>query len=130
MFHYYFYFNIVFLFIAISYLTIEHRSEITDELKPQIGNWLYGCDICQDVCPWNRKSPAAIDPTLQPRFANGTLDVEDVAAWTPEDYSKQLRGSAMRRVKLPVLKRNAEIVRANDDTNKRSTRCTSGAPVR
>jgi epoxyqueuosine reductase len=115
---------------CISYLTIEHRSEIADELKPLMGDWLYGCDICQDVCPWNRKSPAASDPALQSRFANGTLDVEEVAAWTPENYLKRLRGSAMRRVKLPVLQRNAEIVRANDDRKERSPGCTSGAPIR
>jgi len=97
---------------CISYLTIEHRTEIPAQIQPQMGNWLYGCDICQDVCPHNRKAPAATDPALAPRFPTGSLDVRDVLNWTDPQYTKTLRGSAMKRVKLPVLKRNAAIVAA------------------
>jgi epoxyqueuosine reductase len=103
---------------CISYLTIEHRDEIPAELQGQIGDWLYGCDVCQDVCPHNRHAPAAHDPALRPRFATGTLDVDEVLNWTEDQYRETLRGSAMKRVKLPVLKRNARIVAAN----------SSGAP--
>jgi epoxyqueuosine reductase len=98
---------------CISYLTIEHRGEIAPELQPRIGNWLYGCDICQDVCPHNRKAPAATDPALAPRFRSGTLDVTEIESWSDEEYRHRLRGSAMKRVKLPVLKRNARIVSNN-----------------
>lgn len=98
---------------CISYLTIEHRSEIPADLKSHISDWLYGCDICQDVCPHNNKAAPATDAALQPRFPTGTLDVRDVLNWSDDDYRKKLRGSAMRRVKLPVLRRNAQIVAEN-----------------
>jgi epoxyqueuosine reductase len=101
---------------CISYLTIEHRDEIPATLRPQIGDWLYGCDICQDVCPHNSKAPATIDSALVPRFPSGTLDVNEILSWSDEDFRSRLRGSAMKRVKLPVLKRNARIVAKNLDS--------------
>jgi epoxyqueuosine reductase len=98
---------------CISYLTIEHRNEIDASFAPAIGDWLYGCDICQDVCPWNSKAPAAEDESLQPRFLTGTLPLDDVLHWDDQTYRARLRGSAMKRVKLPILQRNASIVRQN-----------------
>lgn len=98
---------------CISYLTIEHRGEIPPEFHEPIGEWLYGCDICQDVCPWNRRAPAATDAALMPRFPTGTIDLRRVLEWSDEDYREALRGSAMKRVKLPVLERNAKIVERN-----------------
>lgn len=98
---------------CISYLTIEHRDDIPRELHAPIGDWLYGCDICQDVCPHNQKAPTATDPALQPRFRTGTLDAGAVLDWTDAEYRGALRGSAMKRVKLPMLQRNARIVSEN-----------------
>jgi epoxyqueuosine reductase len=98
---------------CISYLTIEHRGEIPPEYRDAIGDWLYGCDVCQDVCPHNRDVPYADDPALAPRLPSGSLDVRDVLAWTEDDYRARLRGSAMKRVKLPILQRNARIVADN-----------------
>jgi epoxyqueuosine reductase len=98
---------------CISYLTIEHRGEIPSELHAPIGDWLYGCDICQDVCPHNRRPPAAADPALRPRFATGSLNVDDVLNWTESDYRTAVKGSAMKRVKLPQLQRNARLVADN-----------------
>jgi epoxyqueuosine reductase len=99
---------------CISYLTIEHRGEIDANLKSQISDWLYGCDVCQDVCPHNAQAlPTATDPALRPRFGDGTVDVRDVLEWDTAAYAANLRGSAMRRVKLPVLQRSARIVADN-----------------
>lgn len=98
---------------CISYLTIEYRGEIAEPLQRQMGEWVYGCDICQEVCPWNRRAPEASDPVLRPRIPTGTLDLRQVLVWGAEEYRANLRGSAMKRVKLPVLQRNAGIVGRN-----------------
>ncbi len=98
---------------CISYLTIELRDEIPAEFRAPMSDWLYGCDICQDVCPWNGKAPVTTDPAFQPRFPTGGIDLHEVMSWRDEDYRQHLRGSAMRRVKLPVLQRNARIVMEN-----------------
>ena len=95
---------------CISYWNIEHRGDIPSDIAAAMGDRLFGCDICQEVCPWNRKAPPATDPAVRPRFPSGTLDAAAVAEWTPEQYREALRGSAMKRVKLPLLQRNARIV--------------------
>lgn len=101
---------------CISYLTIEHRDAIPDELKSKIGDWLYGCDICQDVCPHNRRAPDTTDLALHPRFPTGGLDVREVMNWSDEAYRAALRHNAIKRVKLPILQRNARIVADNLST--------------
>jgi epoxyqueuosine reductase len=113
---------------CISYLTIEHRGAISAELQPAMGDWLYGCDICQDVCPFNRKAPSAPDPAWKPRFPTGTLDAHEVLGWTDAEYRARLRGSAMKRVKLPLLQRNAAIVAANAAAKKAGHLRVENAP--
>jgi epoxyqueuosine reductase len=98
---------------CISYLTIEHRSPIDPELEPKIGDWLYGCDVCQDVCPHNSKAAPTAHSQFRPRFPTGGVNVHEVLEWDDEQYRARLRGSAMKRIKLPVLKRNAAIVAKN-----------------
>jgi epoxyqueuosine reductase len=98
---------------CISYLTIEHPGEVDPALANRSGDWMVGCDICQDVCPFNGRAPTATDPHLQPRLPSGTLDARAVATWALEDYQAATRRSAMRRVKLPMLQRNARMVLEN-----------------
>jgi epoxyqueuosine reductase len=96
---------------CISYLTIEHREAIEPALQAQMGDWLFGCDICQQVCPWNGRSPLTSEIAFTPRFTS--LDPANVLEWSEEEYRVGLKGSAMKRVKLPMLQRNAEIVLNN-----------------
>lgn len=103
---------------CISYLTIESRSEIPAEFRSAIGEHVYGCDICQDVCPWNVKfARDEGDAALAPRAPIAGRDAAALADWLLEidepTYREAFRGSAMKRAKLEGLKRNAAIVREN-----------------
>ncbi len=98
---------------CISYLTIEHRSTIDPDLQPLMQDWLFGCDICQEVCPWNGRAPFSLDPAFQSRLPAGKLDVSAVQQWTSTDYQSAMRNSAIKRIKLPILQRNARIVTTN-----------------
>jgi epoxyqueuosine reductase len=98
---------------CISYLTIEQRQEIAEEFRPSLGSWLYGCDICQEVCPWNHKAPFTDEPAFAPRFADGQIDLQTLLGWKADDYTRTLKGSAMKRVKLQVLQRNAQTILEN-----------------
>ena len=90
---------------CISYLTIEHRSEIPVELRGLMGDWRHGCDICQEVCPYNRKAPATRElPTrrIPTRWFRGR-NWKAVAGMTREQYRQALAGSAMKRASLEML---------------------------
>ena len=110
---------------CISYWTIEDRGE-TLGVDPH--GWLFGCDICQEVCPWNRKALPATDPHAQPKphLAAGRLDPREVLDWSPEQYQDVTRGTALKRVKLPQWKRNAAAVL---DHTKRAPQRSAGEPV-
>lgn len=94
---------------CISYATIELReSKIPDEVGEKLSGWLYGCDICQDVCPWNRFEQVTNENRFQPRSGNVNADLETVLALDQESYADRFRGSAMKRAKLTGLQRNAK----------------------
>jgi epoxyqueuosine reductase len=95
---------------CISYLTIEHRTPLDVGIANDLDNWIYGCDICQDVCPWNKRAPDVADAAFQPRFPTGTIDLRQLLTWNDEQYRTKLRGSAMKRVKLPILQHNARLL--------------------
>ena len=98
---------------CISYFTIELREAIPTEYHNSIGNWIYGCDICQDVCPWNRKAGAAKNQEL---FARDELVNRDIDFWEEldlQEYRRLFKNSAVKRTKFTGLKRNIEVVRSN-----------------
>jgi epoxyqueuosine reductase len=98
---------------CISYLTIEKRGEIPEELRTGIGQHVFGCDICQDVCPWNRKAPASALSEFQPRTELLNPALEWLATISDEDFRWQFRGSAVRRAKRSGLRRNAVVAMGN-----------------
>jgi len=89
---------------CISYTTIELRAP---ELPSDLSGWLYGCDICQDVCPWNRFEEATTETRFGPREGNVDAELREIMELTPETYAQRFRGSAMKRTKLSGLQRNA-----------------------
>jgi len=98
---------------CISYLTIEHRGDIAEPLQGGIGSHVYGCDICQEVCPWNAVAPASGAPEWQPRSAWDRVDLVTLMNRTDDELASALRGSAMRRTKIQGLRRNVAIVLSN-----------------
>jgi len=93
---------------CISYMTIELRAEeIPAAVKENLDGWLYGCDICQDVCPWNRFERVTDEARFQPRPGNVNAELAEVLDLTPETYADRFRSSAMKRAKLAGLQRNA-----------------------
>jgi epoxyqueuosine reductase len=98
---------------CISYLTIEKRGAIAEELRNHMGHEVFGCDICQDVCPWNRKAPATSASEFQPREGLVNPALEWLAEITAEEFQEKFRGSAVRRAKRSGLRRNAVIAMGN-----------------
>jgi epoxyqueuosine reductase len=92
---------------CISYLTIEKRGTLPEELREGMGRHVFGCDICQDVCPWNRKAPISPSPEFQPREGLVNPALEWLAEMKAEDFREKFRGSPVRRAKLNGLRRNA-----------------------
>jgi epoxyqueuosine reductase len=98
---------------CISYLTIEKRGTIPEALRLGMGRHVFGCDICQDVCPWNRKAPKTALPEFQPHPQRFNPALEWLAGLSEEDFRKAFRGSPVRRAKRSGLRRNAIIAMGN-----------------
>ncbi|TXD39016.1 tRNA epoxyqueuosine(34) reductase QueG [Lujinxingia vulgaris] len=98
---------------CISYLTIELRGPIPRRLRPLIGDHLFGCDICQAVCPWNRRAPLSEDASFAPREAYRALSPLELLGFNHARYVETFRRSPMKRAKLGGLKRNAAVVVGN-----------------
>ena len=98
---------------CISYLTIERRQPISGDLHASMKDWIFGCDVCQQVCPYNQDAPLTREPSFKARPPSPRPVLEDVIAWSADDYQQQLQGSAMKRATLPMLQRNARIALAN-----------------
>jgi epoxyqueuosine reductase len=100
---------------CISYLTIEHRTEINPALFSGVGDWLFGCDVCQDVCPHNQTTERGASAPLNVSYTplRTSLDVLEVLHWDEEIRREQFQGSSMKRAKLGMMRRNAVIVAGN-----------------
>ncbi|HJT70592.1 MAG TPA: tRNA epoxyqueuosine(34) reductase QueG [Terriglobales bacterium] len=98
---------------CISYLTIEKRGAISEDLRTGIGHQVYGCDICQDVCPWNRKSPVTDKPEFQPREGLVNPALAWLAEISEDEFREKFRGSPIKRAKRQGLRRNALIAIGN-----------------
>jgi epoxyqueuosine reductase len=86
---------------------------VAEELRPGLGDWLFGCDVCQEVCPWNRKAPVGTEPALQGRSELVKLDLIEVLGMSEEAFRQRFRGTALMRTKRSGLVRNAALVLGN-----------------
>ncbi|HMJ26170.1 MAG TPA: tRNA epoxyqueuosine(34) reductase QueG [Pyrinomonadaceae bacterium] len=94
--------------LCISYATIESRAPVLDpNIAAHLEGWLYGCDICQDVCPFNQMTPLTKESGFEPRAGSVNASLVEILELTPETYAERFRHSAIKRAKLAGLKRNA-----------------------
>jgi epoxyqueuosine reductase len=100
---------------CLSYLTIELRGPIPEQWHGSMGPHVFGCDICQDVCPWNQHPAVSADPAWQPRAAFDRRTVDDLDAMSDEALRDALRGSAMARAGVKGLRRNLDVARRSLD---------------
>ena len=97
---------------CISYATIELRSpELPTDIIENLEGWLYGCDICQDVCPWNRFEKPSEESRFEPRNGETAIGLEAISELQPDSYADRFRKSAIKRTKLSGLKRNAHALK-------------------
>ncbi len=98
---------------CISYLTIEHAGPIPVELRPLLGNRIYGCDDCQLACPWNRFARGGATPDFQPRNRLDTASLLELFAWSEDEFLSRLEGSAIRRIGHAQWLRNIAVALGN-----------------
>ena len=94
---------------CISYLTIEHKGAIPEELRPLIGNRVYGCDDCQLVCPWNGFAPLSAEEDFRVRNGLDSASLVELFAWTEAEFDERLRGSPIRRIGYERWLRNLAV---------------------
>jgi len=104
---------------CISYLTIEHRGAIDGERQSQMNDWIFGCDVCQEVCPHNQPTKRALAQPTHTAYAprRDAFDLLDVLGWTELDRQTHFTRSAMKRAKLNMMKRNALVAAGNTASN-------------
>ena len=98
---------------CISYLTIEHKGAIPADLRPKMDNHIFGCDICQDVCPWNKDAPVTVEPGFMPRTGNYAADLTELMKLDQATFSKRFRKSPVKRTKRRGLLRNVAVSLGN-----------------
>lgn len=98
---------------CIAYHTIENRGLIPDELGARFTDWVFGCDICQEVCPHNRRAPLATQPEIAANRAPGRIPLQQLSNLAPEEYSALTRDSALSRATPEMLRRNAQLAQTH-----------------
>ncbi|MGZ3184040.1 MAG: tRNA epoxyqueuosine(34) reductase QueG [Telluria sp.] len=98
---------------CISYLTVELKGPIPEELRPLLGNRIYGCDDCQAACPWNKFAQRAVVPDFDERNGLGSATLVELFAWTEEEFDKRLEGSPIRRIGHERWLRNIAVALGN-----------------
>ena len=98
---------------CISYLNIELREQIPIELREGMGQWLFGCDVCQDVCPWNHKAPRSSEPAFVPLPELSPVDATALLSLTDEQFRARFHHTPLWRPRRAGLLRNAAIVLGN-----------------
>jgi epoxyqueuosine reductase len=106
--------------LCISYLTIELRGVIPESLRAQMGRQVFGCDICQDVCPWNREAPPTKEEVFAPRQKLLAPELEWIASLTEEEFREKFRESPIKRAKYRGLIRNACVALGNSNVKRDS----------
>ena len=99
--------------LCISYLTIELKESIPKALRPKIGNLIFGCDICQEVCPWNSKAVPTNEPAFQPRNGSLTPKLLSLIGMTQQEFSRRFKGSPIKRTKRRGFLRNVLVAIGN-----------------
>ena len=99
--------------LCISYLTIELKQSIPKELRPKMGNLIFGCDICQEVCPWNSKATPTTEPAFQPRDGNLAPKLLSLIGMTQSEFSRRFKGSPIKRAKRRGFLRNVLVAIGN-----------------
>jgi epoxyqueuosine reductase len=98
---------------CISYLTIELRGPVPEELRPGLGDWIFGCDVCQEVCPWNHKAPSSRERAFVPRPELEAADPIELLGLSEEEFRRRFRGTALMRAKRRGVLRIAALVLGN-----------------
>ncbi len=111
---------------CISYLTIEHRGDIPDAFHAPMGDWIFGCDICQQVCPYNHAAP--LTDVFAVRPPGPTPLLQELLSWSSDEYRRTLKGSAMKRATPEMLQRNAGIALRNASRDSSSQPITRPSP--
>lgn len=107
---------------CIAYLTIEKKGSIPEDLRAGMGRQIFGCDICQDVCPWNRKAPVGVHPEMRPRVELVNPSLGSLADMDTAAFRKVFRGSPLERTGKKRLQRNVAIAMGNSGENRHRKR--------
>jgi epoxyqueuosine reductase len=98
---------------CLSYLTIELKGSVPDEMRPAMQEWLFGCDVCQEVCPWNRRAAPGTEPALRPRPDLLAVDPLEIMTLSEEEFRRRFRDTALWRARRRGLLRNAALLLGN-----------------